>query len=106
MNLQFLSSRSDHVYAVMRVIVGLMFSAHGMQKLFGWFGGAPAEMPAPMLYAAGGIELIGGVLIAIGLFTQWAAFICSGMMAVAYFMVHQSMGLLPIQNHGEMAVLY
>ena len=70
------------------------------------FGGAPAEMPAPLLYSAGGIELVGGALVAIGLWTRIAAFVCSGMMAVAYFLAHQAQGLLPIQNHGELAALY
>ena len=63
-------------------------------------------MPAALLYTAGGIELVGGALICIGLQTSLAAFLCSGMMAVAYFTVHQPMGLLPIQNHGELAALY
>ncbi|MBW2273410.1 MAG: DoxX family protein [Deltaproteobacteria bacterium] len=104
--MQFLSLRQDMIYALMRIVFGLLFTFHGMQKLFGFFGGAPGEMPAAMLYTAGIIELAGGALVCIGFQTRWAAFLCSGMMAVAYFMAHQSMGLLPIQNGGEKAVLY
>ncbi len=90
----------------MRIVFGLLFSFHGAQKLFGLFGGAPGEMPAAMLYTAGIIELAGGALVCVGFQARLAAFLCSGTMAVAYFMVHQSMGLLPIQNHGELAALY
>ena len=75
--------------------------AHGLQKLFGFFGGSPGAMPAPLLYGAGGIELVGGLMVMLGLRAGIAAFIASGTMAVAYFMVHQKMGVLPIQNHGE-----
>jgi putative oxidoreductase len=102
----FLSSRQDQIYALMRIVFGLMFTFHGMQDFFGLFGRGPAEIPAAMLYTVGAIELVGGVLICVGFQTRWAAFLCSGLMAVAYFMVHQPLGLLPIQNHGELAALY
>jgi putative oxidoreductase len=105
-DMQFLSARQDAIYALMRIVFGLLFTFHGMQKLFGLFGGAPGEMPAVMLYTGGAIELVGGTLVCVGFQTRWAAFLCSGMMAAAYFMVHQPMGLLPIQNHGEIAALY
>ncbi len=104
--MEFLKRHQEQVFALTRIIVGLLFALHGAQKLFGLFGGAPAEMPAPLLYSVGLIELVGGALIAVGFQTRWAAFICSGQMAVAYFMVHQRMGLLPIQNHCELAALY
>ncbi len=94
------------IYALFRMVAGFLFLCHGAQKLFGLFGGPPGEMPDALLYAAGAIELVGGALVALGLYASWAAFICSGQMAVAYFMVHQSMGLLPIQNHGELGALY
>jgi putative oxidoreductase len=99
---------SDVIYTALRIVVGLMFACHGAQKLFGAFGGMPAgvEVPFFVQYVGGGIELVGGLLVAIGLLTGWAAFISSGMMAAAYFMAHQPQGLLPIQNHGEPAVLY
>ena len=104
--MQFLSLREDQIYAAMRIVFGLLFAFHGAQKLFGLFGGAPGEMPAALLYTAGTIELVGGALVCVGFQTRWAAFLCSGTMAVAYFMVHQPMGLLPIQNRGELAALY
>jgi putative oxidoreductase len=87
-----------------RIITGLLFLQHGLQKLFGMFGGStPAE---PLLWAAGAIELCGGALVAAGLFTRWAAFFSSGAMAAAYFFVHAPHGFWPIVNKGELAVLY
>jgi putative oxidoreductase len=102
----FLDTYRPQIFALTRIVVGFLFTFHGAQKLFGVLGGAPAEMPAPLLYTSGVIELFGGGLVALGLFTRPAAFLCSGLMAAAYFMAHQPNGLLPIQNHGELAVLY
>ena len=101
----FLSPFEGPIYGAFRILVGLLFVQHGLQKVFGLFGGPPAPMNA-LLWAAGGIELVGGALVAAGLLTRWAAFLCSGTMAVAYFTVHQPMGLLPIENRGELAALY
>ena len=98
-------------HALLRIVSGLLFACHGAQKLFaafGGFGGTPGAT-APMfslLWIGGVIELIGGALIALGVRTQIAAFVCSGQMAVAYFLFHQPKGPLPIQNGGELAVLY
>jgi putative oxidoreductase len=102
----FLQPYQPYIYALLRILAGLLFMQHGLQKIFGLFGGAPSGMPAPMLWTAGLIELVGGLLVGIGLFAPAAAFVASGMMAVAYFMVHQPRGLLPIENGGELAVLY
>ena len=78
---------------------------HGAQKLFGVIGGQ--KVPLASLFGfAGLIELVGGLLIAIGLLTSWAAFIASGEMAVAYFMVHAKDGFWPVLNKGELAVVY
>ena len=66
----------------------------------------PPPVPSFVVYIGGPIELIGGLLVMIGLFAGWAAFICSGMMAVAYGMVHGLQALLPLQNGGELAALY
>jgi putative oxidoreductase len=77
-----------------------------MQLLFGFPGTVPAGAPPFVLYTAGPIELIGGILVMIGLFTRWAAFLCSGLMAFAYWMAHGLNALLPILNQGELAVLY
>ncbi|HXG64931.1 MAG TPA: DoxX family protein [Blastocatellia bacterium] len=103
---RFLGKYSPYLYAILRIISGLMFAMHGSQKLLGWpEGGPPGPLP-PMMMAAGVIELVGGLLIAIGLLTSYAAFIASGEMAFAYFMAHAPRGLLPIMNQGELAVLY
>ena len=102
----FLKPHADKIYAVMRIFVGLLFMQHGLQKIFGLFGGTPAEAPPFVRFGAGGIELVGGALVALGLFAGPAAFICSGTMAAAYFMAHASGGFFPIENKGEMAVLY
>ncbi len=101
-----LSIFNSHCYALMRIVVGFLFLWHGAQKLFGIPIAIHGEVPAFITYVAGPIELIGGTLIMIGLFTRWAAFITSGQMAVAYWMVHGTKALLPIQNNGELAVLY
>src|SRR4051812_6587836 len=94
------------VYAIFRIVFGLLFLMHGAQKLFNWPLAAPAGIPAFIRYGAGGIEFFGGLLILIGLFGGLAAFIASGEMAVAYFMFHAKGGLFPIVNQGELAVLY
>ena len=99
------SRYSPTVYAVLRVVVGVLFACHGAQKLFGAFG-AEAVSGKPLMFAAGVIEFFGGILIAAGLLTRAAAFLASGQMAVAYFMAHAPKGFWPIVNHGENAVLY
>ena len=96
---------ADPVYCVLRLIAGLMFACWGAKLVLGMFGGTPPPME-PILAAAGWIELIGGLLIAVGLLTRPAAFICSGTMAVAYFMVHAPHGFFPLVNQGEKAVFY
>ena len=95
-------------YSIMRFVVGLMFFCHGAQKLFGWFAppGQPGEALPPLMAVGGWIEMVGGLLIAVGLFTRVAAFIASGEMAVAFFMMHAKGSILPIVNKGELAVVY
>lgn len=102
---RWLGRFAGHLYALMRVVVGFLFLCHGLQKLFGLLGGNQVEL-ASLMGLAGVIELVGGALVALGLFTSWAAFICSGQMAFAYFMRHADQAPLPIQNGGELAVLY
>jgi putative oxidoreductase len=102
---RWLGRYSAHIYALLRIVAGLVFSLHGAQKLFGVLGGQSVELMSQR-GLAGIIELVGGVLIAIGLFTSPVAFIASGEMAVAYFQAHFPRGLWPIQNGGEPAVLY
>ena len=102
----FLGRYSTYIYAIMRIVFGFLIMLHGTQKVFGW---PPAKQPgevAGLLLVAGIIELVGGFLIMIGFFSSFAAFIASGMFAVAYFMVHQPGGALPIMNGGELAVAY
>ena len=94
------------IYALLRIVAGFLFFQHGLPKLFGGFGSkGPVELMSQM-GLAGVIEVFGGALIALGLFTSPVAFIASGEMAVAYFQAHAPRGLWPIQNQGELAVLY
>jgi len=102
----WMSSFSSQGYALMRIVVGFLFLWHGVQKLFDFPSPMPAGVAAFIIYIAGPIELIGGALVMAGLFTRWAAFLASGLMAVAYWMAHGTKALLPIQNGGEMAALY
>jgi putative oxidoreductase len=104
----FLKPHSEKIYGLLRIIVGLLFMLHGMQKVFGMFGGVPPEAPPFIVYGAGGIELVAGALIAVGLFTEPVAFIASGEMAVAFFLGHvmRSKNINPIENQGELAVFY
>jgi putative oxidoreductase len=101
-----LSAYRAQTYALMRIVTGFLFLWHGMSKLFGFPTPPPPEAPPFVLYVAGPIELIGGALVMIGLFTRWSAFLCSGLMACAYWMAHGLQALLPVQNHGEPAALY
>lgn len=103
--MKFLKDLEPVAYAAFRVVVGFLFLCHGAQKLFGAFGGHQTLHP-PLMLAAAVIEFGGGLLVLLGLVTRFAALICSGEMAVAYFTVHQHRGFLPIQNGGEAAVLY
>jgi putative oxidoreductase len=102
---RFLGRYTEIAYTLLRVVAGLLFAVHGAQKLFGVIGGQKVPL-ASLFGLAGFIELVGGLLIAIGLFTSWAAFIASGEMAVAYFMVHAKDGFWPVLNKGELAVIY
>ena len=99
---------SPRVLSILRIIAALLFLEHGLMKLVHFPApqpGAPDPLP-PMLLVAAAIELVGGVLLTLGLFTRVAAFVCSGEMAVAYFMAHAPNGLYPALNMGEAAVLY
>jgi putative oxidoreductase len=102
---RWLVKYSEFVYAILRIVIGLLFACHGAQKLFGVLGGQ-SQLSNPLMAAAGAIEFFGGVLVCIGLFAGYAAFLASGTMAVAYFMAHAPGGFWPIVNRGEMAVLY
>lgn len=92
--------------SILRIAAGLLFLQHGTMKYFNF---PPSDMSAALdglMRTAGAIELVGGVLIIIGLFTRPVAFICSGFAAAAYFMAHAPRGFFPVLNGGELAALY
>ena len=95
----------DYAYFIFRVLVGLLFLQHGLQKLLGMFGGKSAELFS-IMGLAGIIEFLAGISIALGLFARFGAFFAALQMAVAYFMAHAPQGLIPILNMGELALLY
>ena len=96
--------------SLLRIVAGFTFSLHGMQKILGLFGGMGGKGETAhfgsLLWVAGGLELIGGLLLVLGLFTSPVALILSGEMAVAYFRVHFPRSFFPLVNHGELAALY
>jgi putative oxidoreductase len=101
---------TPQLFAILRIITGLMFAMHGAQKVLGWppmpAGMGGGKLP-PLMIAAGVIELVCGLMIAIGFLADWAAFIASGEMAAAFFIGHASKGVLnPVVNQGELAVVY
>jgi|SRR5437588_5032770 len=100
---KWLGRFSNLFYALLRIAAGALFACHGAQKLFGVLGGQKQE---GLLQVAGVIEFVGGILIAVGLFAGFAAFIACGEMAVAYFKQHAPGGFWPILNKGELAVLF
>lgn len=103
--MEFFQTWRPRVLSVLRFFTGLLLIPHGTAKLFGW----PEDMSSPLfslMGLAGVIELVGGLLLVIGLFTRPTAFIVSGFMAAAYFMAHAPAGFQPIQNGGELAVLW
>jgi len=103
-----LTRYAPQILGLFRILAGAMFAMHGAQKIFGMFGGMPPGVQPWIRYGAGYIELIGGALIMLGLFTRPVAFICSGTMAVAYFYghVYGTGSFIPKVNQGEPAVLY
>jgi putative oxidoreductase len=104
----FMRHYDGQTYALLRMVAGFLFLWHGSQKIFGVPPPPPqlAEAPAVIVWVAGSIEFFGGLLVMVGLFTRWAAFISSGLMAFAYWMAHGFQALLPITNQGELAVIY
>lgn len=101
----FISKYENQIYAILRMIAGFLFLWHGSQKLFS-FPHPGYAIPLYLVIIAGPIEFFGGLLVMIGLWTRWFAFICSVEIAYAYASVHATKALLPLQNGGELALLY
>jgi putative oxidoreductase len=102
----FLSKYSSQILGITRIVVGLLFLEHGLMKLVGFPAPMGAHPLPPLMLAAGIIEVVGGALVALGLFSRWAAFICSGQMAFAYFIAHFPRGIYPALNGGDGAILF
>ena len=104
----FYASWTPRLLSVLRIIAAFLFIAHGAQKLFGFLAppGMPSFEPLSQMWIGGVLEFFGGLLLLLGLFTRPVAFILSGMMAVAYFQMHAPGGFWPLENKGELAVLY
>jgi len=101
-----MQAHETRIYAALRIVTGFLFLWHGASKLFGFPMPTPEGAPAFVIWVAGTIELVGGALVMVGFLTSQAAFLSSGLMAFAYWMGHGFHALLPIQNNGELAVLY
>ena len=105
MNKRFFLSRYEmQVYIILRFVIGFLFLWHGSQKIFA-FPVAGIVIPY-VVFIAGPIEFFGGLLVMTGLWTRWAAFVCSGEMAVAYWSMHGTKMVLPLLNGGELAMIY
>ena len=110
--LNFLHSPSVRgaTHAVVRILVGLLFMQHGAQKLFGMFGGMPGSGGSADLFSlmglAGVLEFFGGLMVVVGLWTAPISVLLALMMLVAYFMAHAAQALMPIENQGELALMY
>ena len=103
---KYLGKFSPQIYALLRIIAGFCFAMHGSQKLLGWPGEKDPVDIGSLMGVAGIVELVGGILIMIGLVASIAAFISSGQMAVAFFMVHVPQDWNPLVNGGELALIY
>lgn len=103
---RFTGRYSPQLFAILRIVSGLLFAMHGSQKLFGWPGTKPPVEIASMMGFAGIVELVCGLLIAIGLLTSFAALLAGIQMLAAYFMAHAPQGANPLLNQGELALLY
>src|SRR5271165_5007796 len=100
-----LDKARPYILSIVRIVVALLFLEHGLQKFFGFPVPGPAQLP-PLLQVQGAIEIVGGILLLVGAYTRVVAFILSGDMAVAYFMVHFPRSFFPVVNGGDAAVLF
>jgi putative oxidoreductase len=106
MEFTWLSRWQPQLLAILRIVVGLLFLEHGLSKFFAFPVPFPVHPLPPLLVAAGVVECVAGVLITIGLFTRLAAFLASGEMAIAYWMMHFPQGFWPLANKGEAAIMF
>jgi putative oxidoreductase len=102
----FLTPFREPIYALLRIVAGFLFLCHGVQKLNMILAGGELPMPTPLFWVTALIESVVAFAVMIGFAAGPAAFLCSGTMAVAYFMAHQPEALLPLHNKGELAALY
>ena len=102
----FLDRQRPHFLSILRIMAGLLLIPHGTMKFFGWPTGEGGTELFSLMGVAAAIEIVGGILLVIGLFTRTTAFIVSGFLAAAYFMAHAPQDFLPIVNQGELAVLW
>ncbi len=103
---QNIARYAPYVLSIVRIVVALLFFEHGLSKMFGFPQGPALPVDFSLHWFSGVIELVGGALVALGLFTRVAAFIVSGEMAFAYFLSHAPHGFFPILNRGDGAILY
>lgn len=103
----FMVKFENYTYVILRIVLGFLFFWHGCQKLFNYPPLSPGvKFPLYVLIIAGPIEFAGGLLVMTGFLTRWTAFICSGEMAFAYWIGHGTHAMLPLVNHGELAMIY
>jgi putative oxidoreductase len=101
------ASWTPYLLAILRIMTGLLFLEHGTAKLFDFpMTAIGSQEPHGLLLFTGSMELVGGALIIVGFLTRPVAFVLSGYMAVAYFMAHLPAGFFPVNNHGELAILF
>ena len=103
---QTLDAPSPYIRSIVRIVVALLFLEHGLSRLFGWPSALPTPPALTLYWFAGAIELCGGLLFGLGLFTRPVAFLMSGEMAAAYFLSHAPRNFFPILNGGDAAILY
>ena len=100
------TSWQPQLHAALRIMTGLLFLEHGTSKLLHWPISAGDQPLSPLMLAAGVFELVGGLMVTVGFFTRYAAFVLAGEMAVAYFIAHMPNSIYPLANHGEAAILF
>lgn len=106
MQFGFLAPWAPHIRSILRILAAATFLTHGTMKLFGWPSSMGDGALPPLMLTAGILEVVGGILLVIGLFSRPVAFVLSGLMAVAYFMAHAPGGFFPVLNGGEPALLF